>query len=115
MKELHGLYFDGITFGTDIEIGEAYNFFKKNLGKEKCIGGMGQQLEVITVPAVALAALLGTVLPNGHARWLVMELHSIDWVQIDGLRNDNRIYIKYDDEQIDFRTRATKYSKWGAL
>ena len=104
MKELHAEYFDGITFGMDIEPkSKAYAFFKKNIKREKCIDFMGNQYDGWVVPAVAL----GSIMKEAH--WLVTELKGFNWVSIDGLHNDEHIYVKYDNEPIDFRTRLQKY------
>lgn len=103
-KELHGVEFDGTTFGMCINTDSAaYDSFKKAIQSEECIDIFGEQMKskVFTVPYKLLAPIMG------HAGFLVREKY-MNKIVISGLKNDAEIYVKYSDKIIDFRERFHK-------
>lgn len=104
-KQLHAEGFDGGTFGMVIEAGDTYRKFKQHIKEEKVIGYYGDEFKVLTVPAEWLGAIMG------DAHWLVTEIKSFNKVQIEGLYDYEAIFVKYDDDVINFRTRRQKYHR----
>ena len=100
MREPHAVQFHGMTFGMAIDAqSAAFRNFKKNLTFEKAIGLFGTERRIYTIPHLALAAIM----ENAH--WLVSERKLFDKVTIEGLVEGAKIYVKYSDDPIDFRTR----------
>lgn len=98
VKELHAVEFDGITFGMPVDAStEAYKKFKKSIKKESAISYYGDEMLIRTVPYLNLAAIMQ------EAHWLVSERKCFNKICIDGLGDE--IYVKYSDENIDFRSR----------
>ena len=103
-KSLRAVQFDGTTFGMSIDASsDTYKKFKSQVKDEAVFGCFGEQFNVLTVPAVWLGAIMG------EAHWLVTEKHFFNKVKIEGFKGEEDIYVKYDDEVIDFRTRGQKY------
>ncbi len=103
-KALRAIEFDGTTFGMSVDAGaETYKKFKAQVKEEEIISIFGDHFKGLTVPAVWLGAIMG------EAHWLVTEKHFFNKVKIEGFKGEEDIYIKYDDEVIDFRTRGQKY------
>lgn len=97
-KRLHAVQFDGLTFGMPIDAStEAYKFFKKFLKYEVCTSIFGDEISVRVIPFEMLGAIMG------EAHWLVTEGRYFDYIEIDGLQD--KIYVRYSDEPIDFRHR----------
>lgn len=106
MAGLHGVEFDGITFGMEIEkSGKAYSYFKKNVKSEKAIDFMGKEIVILAVPYLALAAIMK------EAHWLITELKEFQKFTIDGFKDGEEIYVRYSDEPIDFSKRQEQI--WG--
>lgn len=105
-KEFHATQFDGTTFGMAVETKtKAYENFKKAVKKETALSIFGDPLQILTVPHVAVAAIMQ------EARWLVTEGRYFNKFYIEGFKGNEEIYIKYSDDPVDFRVR-----KWeGAL
>lgn len=99
-KLLRAIQFDGTTFGMEISAEGTYRKFKNRVKPEKAIGISGKEFEILAVAAEWLGAIMG------EAHWLVTECRYFDKFKID---ESEDIYVKYDDEQIDFRTRRHKY------
>lgn len=60
------MYFDGITFGMEIETGtKAYEYFKKSVKDEMAYSIFGDPIKVLAVPHMAVAAIME------EAHWLV--------------------------------------------
>lgn len=101
-KNLHAVEFDTTTFGMEIECDtEQYKEFKKSIQEENCINIFGEQMKskVLTVPYRKLASIMRS------AYWLVSEGKYFNKIIIDGLLNDEEIYVKYDTEPMDFTKR----------
>lgn len=105
-KALHAVEFDGTTFGMTVEASSmSYKLFKKQIVEEDAIDVCGNAFRVLAVSAVWLGTIMGI------AHWKVTEAKHIDYFVIDGLRNDRKIYVKYDDDVIDYRVRRQKYHR----
>ena len=99
-KDLHAVEFDETTFGMPIDTStEAYSRFKKAIVEEKAISYFGNEMTIKTIPYLALAGIMR------EARWLVAESKLFNKIQIDGLANNDFIYVKYTEIQLDFRER----------
>ena len=99
-KKFHAVYFDGITFGMEIETGtKAYEYFKKSVKDEMAYSIFGDPIKVLAVPHMAVAAIME------GAHWLVSTEKYLNKFYIDGFKKSEEIYIKYSDDPIDFRTR----------
>ena len=102
-KELHAIEFDGVTFGTAVNASSgAYKKFLKQIKEEEAISYFGDKFTTLTVSAVWLGAIMG------EAHWIVTEAHYIDKFMIEGLKKDEYIYVKYDDEPLDIKKRMQK-------
>lgn len=102
MKKLSAVQFDGTTFGMQIEADtKMYKEFKKAIKEEVCINIFGEPMKakILTVPHLKLAAIMQ------EAHWLVSEGHYFNKITVEGLRNGEEIFVKYNDEIIDFRSR----------
>ncbi|SFE13224.1 hypothetical protein SAMN02910327_00405 [Peptostreptococcaceae bacterium pGA-8] len=92
MKHLHAVYFDKTTFGMGVETNtEAYREFKKAVREEIILGILGIPVSILTVPAQNLAAIMQ------EAHWIVSERKGIDKFKIEGLFQDEEVYVKYKD------------------
>lgn len=98
-KDLRAVQFDGITFGMQIEASGAYRKFRNHIKPEKAMSVTGSVVTILTVPAEWLGAIMG------EAHWLVTEGKYFDTIRID---NGEKVYVKYDEEPIDFNTRRQK-------
>ena len=98
-KDLRAVQFDGITFGMQIETSGAYRKFRNHIKPEKAMSVTGSIVTILTVPAELLGAIMG------EAHWLVTEGKYFDTIRID---NGEKVYVKYDEEPIDFNTRRQK-------
>lgn len=98
-KDLRAVQFDGITFGMQIEASGAYRKFRNHIKPEKAMSVTGSVVTILTVPAKWLGAIMG------EAHWLVTEGKYFDTIRID---NGEKVYVKYDEEPIDFNTRRQK-------
>lgn len=98
-KDLRAMQFDGITFGMQIEASGAYRKFRNHIKPEKAMSVTGSVVTILTVPAEWLGAIMG------EAHWLVTEGKYFDTIRID---NGEKVYVKYDEEPIDFNTRRQK-------
>lgn len=100
-KELHAEYFDGTTFGMDIETESvAYKNFKKHITCETMINFRNDEIpQTFCVPYVWLGAIMR------EAHWLVTQRREIHKFKIDKLKNDEWIYVKYKDGQLDLNKR----------
>ena len=98
-KDLRAVQFDGITFGMQIEASGAYRKFRNHIKPEKAMSITGSVVTILTVPAEWLGAIMG------EAHWLVTEGKYFDTIRID---NGEKVYVKYDEEPIDFNTRRQK-------
>lgn len=109
-KELYAVEFDGTTFAMDVKTDtEQYKRFKESIQSESFIDVCGKQwpkCKVFTVPYMKLAAIMR------DAHWLVSEEKYFNKITIDRLRNGEEIFVKYDDELIDFRKRRS-INFWG--
>lgn len=102
-KRLHAKQFNGITFGMEIDTDTtAYKILRKAIKwDENCLSCLdGTSLcKSWVVPYKALANCMR------EAHWLVDENKSFDYVTIQGLAENDRIYINYSDGQMNFKHR----------
>jgi hypothetical protein len=82
-----------------IEASGAYRKFRNHIKPEKAMSVTGSVVTILTVPAEWLGAIMG------EAHWLVTEGKYFDTIRID---NGEKVYVKYDEEPIDFNTRRQK-------
>lgn len=105
-KALRAIEFDGTTFGMSVDAGtDTYKKFKAQVKEEEIISIFGDHFKGLTVPAVWLGAIMG------EAHWLVTEMHFFNSFSIEGFKGGEYMYVKYDDEIIDMRTRRQKYHR----
>lgn len=105
-KALRAIEFDGTTFGMSVDAGSTvYKRFKAQIKEEEIIGIEGKCFKGLTVPAVWVGAIMG------EAHWLATEIRSFNKICIEGMKNEEYIYVKYDDEIIDTRIRRQKYHR----
>lgn len=106
-KAIHAVEFDGTTFGMNVDASSTtYRKFKNQIKAEKAISAFSDSMiGVLAVPAVWLGAIMG------EAHWMVTESRLIDHFTIEGLMSESKIYVKYDDAVIDFKTRRQKYHR----
>lgn len=102
-KHLHAVEFDGTTFGMAIDTSTiAWKEFKASIKIEPCIGKFGTEVRALTVPYLKLSAIMQ------EAHWLVSENKEFDKFSIEGFKDAEEIYVKYTNEQIDFRSRISQ-------
>lgn len=97
-KTLHAVEFDGTTFSMSIDTqSRSYTCMKSKITEDVAIDYFGKEFKVLSVNYLYVAALMGS------AHWLVSELKDFRKIRIDGLKKDEWIYVKYNENQIDFR------------
>lgn len=97
-KTLHAVELDGTTFSMPIDTqSRAYACMKSKITEDEAIDYFGKEFKILSIGHLYVAALMGS------AHWLVSDLKYFRKIQIDGLKKDEWIYVKYDENQIDFR------------